>query len=361
MVEQSVIESLNPRTMHFSSGFYPQPYLAISLILSSFAIPTAALSSTDHAQAPSVPDKPNLPLPVEVIHEFPPGIWCENIAVRHNGQILTTITTTPEIYQVDPRKERDPILLHSFPATSLTGIAELQPDVFYVATGNFSSDGPFAAVPDSFVIWKLDLRSFSVRHRKPAEVSKIATFPKARLLNGVAVLDHRKGLLLIADSLLGLIWRLNVHTGEVKIFIDDPLTKGSPDPKLSFGVNGIKVRNGAVYFSNSDRKIIARLNVNYDGTPKGPAVVVVKGITGADDFAIAPNGAFFATENTGNALVYAPATGGDAEILANNTVNPTAVAFGRRPEDAQSVYLSSAGGTSPPHGKILKVNVKAFL
>jgi hypothetical protein len=358
----------SPRTMHFSSALSSQPVCAIALLLCTIT-PTPALSSANHAPALSVRDHPNLPLPVEVIHEFPPGTWLENIAVRRNGQILTTVTTAPEIYQVDPCKQRDPILLYSFPATSATGLAELQPDVFYVATGNTSSSGgQLSTVPGSFAVWKVDLRSFSVRHGKPAQVSKVATIPDARGLNGVAVLDHRKGLLLMADSLRGLIWRLNVHTGEVKIFTDDPLTKAPPSSQLPIGINGIKVRNGAVYFTNTDRGIIARLNIKNDGTPEGPAVVVVKGIATVDDFVIGPNGAFFPALILSGALSYAPATGGDAEIIANMTANPTAVAFGRRPEDAQSVYLSSAGGPlalfaskSPPRGKILKVDVTAFL
>ena len=70
----------------------------------------------------------------------------------------------------------------------------------------------------------------------------------------------------------------------------------------------------------------------------------------------------------GIALAYAPAPGGDVKNIANITANPTAVAFGRTPKDAQSVYLTSAGGTidqyasqSPPRGRILKVDVNAFL
>lgn len=358
--------------MHFSSTFYSQPVLLVSLILSSFATPTPARSIAHHAQALSIRDKPNLPLPVEVIYEFPPGTWLENIAVRPNGQILTTVLTAPEIYQVDPCKERAPILVHSFPETSVFGIVELDPDVFYVSTGNISFspyDGQLSTVPDTFAVWKLDLRSYSVQYGKPAQVSKIVTFPEARLLNGIAVLDHEKGLLVIADSLFGLIWELDVHTGEIRAFLDDPLTKGSPNATFPIGANGIEVRNGEVYFTNTEQGIIARFPIKFEETPDPPtAVVVVKGITGADDFTIGPNGAFFAAGITSSALTYAPASGGDAEILAKITANPTSVAFGRRPEDAQSVYLSSAGGTplefvstSPPRGRILKVDVKAFV
>ena len=285
----------------------------------------------------------------------------ENIAVRSNGQILASVLTAPELYQVDPSKKRAPVLVHSFPSTGVTGNAELSPDVFYVATGNITSD-VLSTVPGSFAIWEVDLRKFSINPPKPARVSKIADFPDARLLNGVAVLDHRKGLLLVADSFRGLIWQLNVHTAEIKVFTDDILATPAPNAPLPIGVNGIKVRNGNVYFSNTSRGLIARLAISRDGVPKGPAVVVVK-VDSVDDFALGPNGAFFPAENLGNVLAYAPAVGGDARAIANIT-NPTAAAFGRRP-DAKSLYVSSFGGSigtnPPPRGKISKVNVEAFV
>lgn len=358
------------RCFHFSSLFKSLSFFAISLLFANFAALVLAVSSSYDVHRLSVVDTPKLPLPAELIYEFPPGFLCENLAVRRNGQILVTIATVPQVYQVDPFKKKDAILLYSFPATTVTGIAELEPDVFYVATGNITfSNDRLSPVPGSSAIWKLDLRSFSAKDGQPAKVSKIAAFPKATLLNGVAVLNRRKGLLLAADSALGLIWQLNVHTKEIKIFFDDPLAKAPPDAQIPTGVNGIKVRKGAVYFSNSFLGIIARLIVKNKQTPLGPAVPVATGLNVIDDFAIGPNGAFFAAQNPNNALSYTPAAGGAAQIIANITTNPSAVAFGRRPEDAHSVYVSSFGGniqeflssSSPLRGKIFTVDVKAFL
>lgn len=359
--------------MQLSSPFFAPSFLVISLVCSCLATSIPAVRSLPHADALSPRHTPKLPLPAEVIAaEFPPRSFLENIAVRRNGQLLVTVVTAPEVYQVDPSGKRDPVLLYSFPATTISGIAELEPDVFYVATTNltFNVDNPFEIVPGSSAIWKLDLRPFSISLGKPVEATKIVTVPDAVNLNGIAVLNRRKGLLVIADSGLGLIWRVNVYTKEVKIFSEDLLAKLSPDSALPIGVNGVKIFRRALYFSNSGKSIIARLRLNRDGTPKGPAVVVVKGLIGVDDFAIGSNGAFFIADNIGNALSYAPAAGGDAKIIANITANPTAVAFGRTPKDAQSVYLTSAGGTlvdyaslsqPPPLGRVLKVDVNAFL
>lgn len=357
--------------MQFLFTSFARPLVVIALLCFYGATSTSAIPSLPHPPSLSTRENnPKLPPPVEIIYEFPPGISLENIAVRRNGQILTTVLSAPKIYQVDPTsKKREPILLYTFPANLVAGIAELQPDVFYVATDDTTAANPFAGVPGSLAIWKVDLRRFSPPlGGKSAEVTKIVTIPQAQVLNGLAVLDHRKGLLVIADPLLGRIWRVNVYTKEIKIFTDDPLAKAGPNAVPPIGVNGIKVRHGAVYWSNSLRNIIARINVDSDGTAKGPAVVVATGSRGIDDFAIGPNGAFFAAEPIASDLAYAPAVGGELQLITNITLSPTAVAFGRRSDDAQSVYLSSTGGSladfasgTPTRGRILKVDVSAFL
>lgn len=120
-------------------------HLLPSLLLSLSApliTPIHALPATSSVPSPkslSTPRQRPLPLPVHVVHEFPKGTWIENIALRANDQILINIATTPDLYQVDPLSHYEPILIHSFPGyTSLLGIAEVDPDVFYVIAGNFS-------------------------------------------------------------------------------------------------------------------------------------------------------------------------------------------------------------------------------
>lgn len=42
------------------------------------------------------------PLPTRDIVRFPNETWLENLAVRKNSQILVTLHSAPEIYQIDP-------------------------------------------------------------------------------------------------------------------------------------------------------------------------------------------------------------------------------------------------------------------
>lgn len=82
------------------------------------------------------------------IAQFPNGTWIENAIFREsNGQLLVTLLTTPDIYQVDPSGKTPPKLLLSIPGyIGVLGIAELSPDVFAVITGNFTLS-TFATVP----------------------------------------------------------------------------------------------------------------------------------------------------------------------------------------------------------------------
>lgn len=308
--------------------------------------------------------------PVEIIHQFPLGTWVENLAVRSNGQILATILSSPELYQVDPQGKRDPFLIHTFPnATGLVGITELGRDKFYVVaiTANLET-GTFE--PGSSSVWEVNLRPFSIHHGTPAAVVKVANFPDALLLNGIAPFNRKRHTVLIADSLAGVIYRFNVRTGESRIVIDEPLLKGSIDP-FAIGVNGLNLDGLNLYFSNTRLQIVARQLLNRDASPRGNPVVVVNATSSIDDFALGPNGDYFIAQSP--YLSYAPTTTGDVISLARNISMPdligaTAVRFGRKFKDIHNVYVSTSGGI-PQYlsgeltlgGSVNKVHVSRFL
>jgi hypothetical protein len=86
-----------------------------------------------HAHTPTT-------LPTCDIHQFPNHTWVENLAVHQNGQIVVTILSAPELYQVDPfHTDSPPTLIHHIPGVlGLLGIVELQHDVFYIIVSNWS-------------------------------------------------------------------------------------------------------------------------------------------------------------------------------------------------------------------------------
>jgi hypothetical protein len=84
------------------------------------------------------------------VWQFPNNTWPENLAVRASGQLLVTLLSIPELYQVDPTGAQQAQLIYHFPnATGLTGITEVEKDVFVVISGNFSL-ATFSSTPGSY-------------------------------------------------------------------------------------------------------------------------------------------------------------------------------------------------------------------
>ena len=141
-------------------------------------------------------------LPFNIVHEFPLDTWVENLVVRQtDGSIVCTLLTTPDVYLVDPGNGRA-VQVASIPGVlSVLGIVELGLDVFYVAAGNFSLV-TFKSTPGSYSVWEVDLRGCG--YGQKAKISEVATFPISGILNGMTVLNPVEGLVLIADSGLGV-------------------------------------------------------------------------------------------------------------------------------------------------------------
>lgn len=83
--------------------------------------------------------------------------WAENLALRSNGQILTTLLDRFELHLVNPFGEA--CLVHQFATgQSPLGITEIEHDVFAVLTLDFEP-GTFTPVSQSCVAWKVDVRN----------------------------------------------------------------------------------------------------------------------------------------------------------------------------------------------------------
>jgi hypothetical protein len=112
------------------------------LAILTLSVPGIALPHIERSQSPG------LPLPSRVLYQFPKGAWIENLAVRPDGDLLLDIMSTPDLYLLNPRaKDPQPQHIHTFPNPfGLLGVTEMQHDIFYIITGNFSlvtgSDGP---------------------------------------------------------------------------------------------------------------------------------------------------------------------------------------------------------------------------
>ena len=295
-------------------------------------------------------------LPVHNITRLP-NLKFENLAVRSNGQLLTTISApVAQVYQIDPLAIRPPVPVHAFDKVQhAAGVCELQRDVFYVATGNFTITEPTIHYPSTLAVYSVNMTMFSawpngsIRH--PATVQKVAALPQAALLNGMTPAGPQTSSLLIADSFAGVIWHLDLKTGLSSVALNDSTTSGPGRTGSSAtGVNGVKIFNGSLYYTNTGASALYRVPLNSTGfVPAGQRPVTIASNLSCDDFAL---------DAKENAYVAGPASiitkispDGAREIIAgafNSSSSPlhgpTSVQLGRGPSDWMSLYVTTNGG-----------------
>ncbi|MCJ1451608.1 hypothetical protein MMC28_001948 [Mycoblastus sanguinarius] len=288
--------------------------------------------------------------PTNLVYEFPNGTWLENLAVRSCGSILLTIITSPDLYLIDPLSPSPtPTLLHHFDdALWLTGITETSPDTFQIVVANGTLKNLDVA-PGSNRIYTV---SFPPGSDVP-DVSLAATVPDAEFLNGLTTLNPTT--VLAADSQKGVIWAIDTVTGASRIAIDDPLFKYTPAiPNL--GVNGLKLRGSTLYFTNSAQALLAKVEINADGTAASQPTVIAYSAPGTayDDFALDWRGDAFLTTGAGNSVELV-SSGGELQVVVAGNVNsteiaePTAAQFGKRGEEVGAVlYVTTGGGLAIP-------------
>lgn len=317
---------------------------------------------------------------VRVIHQFPNLTVAENIAVRPNGNLIVDILTAAEMYQIDPQNPEKATLVAQFPGSaSVLGIAEIEPDVFAVSVGNFSQvPAPPHSIPGTFSLWKVDFRSLVCSENgnviKKATTTKITAIPEASLANGVTALGGP--YVLIADSALGLVWRVNTWTGEYKTIIEDPLLLPEAGNSFVIGINGLHVFKEFLYFSNSllNGGFIAKIPINLHGPNAGAATgeVEIVAKNGAnDDFTLDKNGVIYAASDFTNELQRIDLNGTVTTIAGGPTEkileSDTSVAFGRGKTDKGVLYVTTGGGfagtipgTYREGAKVVAVDLKAL-
>ena len=334
------------------------PFSALKGSTSSSASQLIIQLSDDPVNTISTPPPPPPSSAVRMVYQFKEQTELENLAPRSNGQLVLTVSSQPAIYNIDPsKKNQPPSLLYHFPNVgSTTGIAEIAPDIFAVVTGNWSGV-TFQAIPGSFYIWSVDLTT-----SKPT-ARIISSMPEAAALNGATTLDGSPDLLLIADSALGAVWRLNTTTGDHSIAIQDPLFSNwsSPGP---IGINGIRTFRGSLYFLNSAQGSYGRVPISSDGSATGEVEVIARVDVPRvrfDDFDMDWAGsAWIATHP--NVVTQVSIEGvqrnftGDNSGAAIEMLQPTSARFGRGSVEEENVLYVVTGGSKTVGGQIIALN-----
>ncbi|EHK20908.1 uncharacterized protein TRIVIDRAFT_136558, partial [Trichoderma virens Gv29-8] len=303
---------------------------------------------------------------VRTVFEFPKQSYIENLAVRSNGQILISDLSSSQLFLFDPSASwpSQPVVVHDFTESlGLAGIAEYQPDVFAVISGNtsFTSNIPSAG---TWNVWSVDLRGVGISssHGKlgltsPPVVKNIAHVEPAQFLNGISLLSQKDQTLLIGDVNGGVIWSLEIETGHYEVVINNTYTQLYPSPPFSAsGVDGVHVRSDSVYFTNFGNGTFNKMPINSDGSPAGPVTTIAhtKGpLDQYDDFTFDCDGNAYVVTGGGNTIEMISADGKRQVIIAGNLnstaiAEPTSCAFGRGPHDKNVLYVVTAGGMETP-------------
>ncbi|OAL36479.1 hypothetical protein AYO20_04095 [Fonsecaea nubica] len=393
---------------------------------------------------------PQHPPTYSTIATFPPGSFLENLAVRRDGSILVSDMLSGNIWYINPHPEdgntRGTVeLVHNFeledaqveksltidgadeqgggseghgsyastPAAEAIIESPFTPDLFYLFSGVHGKKG-------TWWVYELDVRSFlpSTNPTKTSitgqvdgkvKIRRLAPVPAATWLNGGTAVPHRsEPLILMAESYQGRVYSYNIVSGRVDIWLEHGLlgkiTTRPPWP----GVNGVKYHHdgtdGWIYFTNSDRAILGRVKVDYQGVTPVAArnseaqidiEILASGCCG-DDLCIDGDGNIYVATNPMNTVLKFPllaatpraGSGGKADAQTERqvilglyrpqlsteeasasrpkpvvnsysesdlelevdraTTGPTAVSFGTRASDEKDLYVVTNGGIINP-------------
>lgn len=201
----------------------------------------------------------------------------------------------------------------------------------------------------------------------PKPVTLIASIPKVGLPDGVAALQHGRGVVLVADAEKGLVWRVDTTSGDYIIAIDDPAFRVvDPSP---LGVDGIHILNNELYFTNLGANLIAKIPITAHGGAASPVQNISSETVAPDDFALADDGKVYAAGYNTLRRVQPDATTDRIVGGLNSTAvqGITSAQFGRTAYDKNVLYMGTQGGMLflPPGsnvhgGQLLAVNVGLF-
>jgi hypothetical protein len=346
----------NKMRFHFT---WMSALTAIPQALASFPLYYGDLESPLQNNEPEVQ--------VDTLFQFPNnGSWVDNIALRSDGSLLLTRLDVPEVWSVNTTSG-NATLAHSFAnATSCFGISEIDNDVFAVVVGNFSTE-TYQPTAGSFSVQKLDFNKADVKDNERvsdlATVSTIAALPEAQALNGMTTFTKESGLVLIADSPKGAIWKVDTKSGQYEVAMNDTTMMPAKGQALPLGINGLKVVDGYVYYSSTTRMEFCRVKVNDDATPAGDFEVIASGFL-PDNIEVTSDGtAYIATDPQNSVVRISPY--GQISLVAGGQLStqmpgPTSC---RLTEDGKTLYVGTSGGQVAPvlgtfkePGKIVKIS-----
>ena len=312
---------------------------------------------------------PTTPVPsvaLTPVGYFPEGYFLENLAVRADGSVLVSSLLTKELWCVpgpEPGLEVAPVLAHTF-EHNVWSIVEVEPEIFIISLSD-------AYTTHESHLARIDLTGWAPGDPVWPEI--IYTFDyRVQMLNGACL--FAPGVMLIADALAGLIWRVDLgpgaHSARARIWMEHStmapdLDNGMPPPPQP-GINGIHYgpKTRYVYYTGLAQMVFMRIPVDAETLEPAGSPEFVAPITDGDDFCIDEVAGFAYVArhraNTLDRVPLEPGHSGEVRHLAGDPLNEEllglcSVAWGRGPTDTgRAGYITIDGGRTapPPDGNI---------
>lgn len=282
-----------------------------------------------------------IPVPSEIVATWPQGHFAENLAIDSAGVVFVSLHSHSRIDRLDPKTGRLEPFAH-LPA-SAAGLAFDGAGTLWVTGGNLGQSPGY--------VWRIGT---------DGQPEPWVEIPDALFMNGCT--PHLDGhTLLVCESVAGRILAVDQRHKRWSVWLRD--NRLCPKSARMPGANGIKIHDGSAWISVTDHDCMVRSKIAADGS--AGAIETVAERLRADDFAFGETGAvYIATHAAQTVLRLRP--DGSRETIAGpseGAVGSTACAFGRRPEDRASVYVTTTGGLWSPYrgqvqeAKLLRVGV----
>ncbi|OJJ42366.1 hypothetical protein ASPZODRAFT_147353 [Penicilliopsis zonata CBS 506.65] len=341
----------------------------VSLLLSVVGLPQASCR-------PQASCQPSLPLPVREVYKFPTfPTYLEGIYARANGDLLA-VTAFPDAFVyyltgVDTDSPTVTLLQHFTEINTLTSIIETSPDVFTILGGNTSAYA--TAVPGTFGVWELDLRS----PHHPAQAREMVRLSSGGFMTSMDMISPTN--VLVADASMGLVWQVDLQSKTYELALQDPLMDSPSWAPAPVGISNIKLHHGYLYWSNAFAATFSRIPVTVDGFAapgaRGELITTVRSIF-LDKFAFGGGGGGTADTvwamTNADSRVVAIRPDGEYLTVAGQSDQMTVAGgvtgvFGRVPGDTHTFYVATGGGFNFPingsivePGKIVAIDTSGF-
>ena len=293
-----------------------------SLFLSALLLP--ALASAQRLPDLFATAKTDL-RPTTVLATFAPMTFIENMIELPDGRIVATSTFDGRVHLIDGANTA---VLAEIPGAHVLCLERFGDDLIVTANVPAPPDSTnppgFEGYPTEGALYRIAL---------DGAVQKLARLPEALFANGIAKAPD--GQYLIAGSSRGKIYAFDPNSGDTRVWLDHPAL--APGQVFPLGVNGLRVQGDRVYFANTGRFTLGRI----DHATRA-VKLLHEGIL-VDDFAVAPDGTIYGATHAYNSVV-AVTPDGARTIMADassGATGSTSVRF-----DARGDLLVSTGGNA---------------